>query len=86
MQQANWNGDNLNETVARDIEAAIPDSKVEVTNQGSHFHVIVVSPAFEGKKLLAKQRMVYDVLGPYMSGPNAPIHAVDTLKTLVPDA
>ncbi|TDM04957.1 MAG: BolA family transcriptional regulator [Ideonella sp. MAG2] len=30
--------------------------------EGSHFSVVVVSPLFEGKPLLARHRLVYDAL------------------------
>jgi BolA protein len=32
--------------------------------EGGHYHVRIVSPAFEGKKLLERHRMVYEVLMP----------------------
>lgn len=40
---------------------------------GGHFFVVVRSRAFEGKNLLARQRMVYDALGDLM---NREIHAL----------
>ena len=33
-------------------------------SQGGHFQVIIVSKAFEGKKLLESHRMVYQALEP----------------------
>jgi len=62
----------------------IPDAKVEVTGAGGHFSIVVVSQAFAGKTPVAKQRLVLTAIAPLMSGPNAPVHAVDSLKTLTP--
>lgn len=65
------------------IEAAIPDSRAEVTGGGGHYMIVVVSPAFAGKNMLASQRMVYAAITPLMKGDGAPIHAVDSLVTRV---
>jgi len=40
---------------------------------GGHFTVRITAPAFEGKKLLERHRMVYDALGELMQGE---IHAL----------
>ena len=47
----------------------------------THFRVEVVSRAFEGKSLIDRQRLVYQVLSEEMA---SRIHAL-TLKTLTPD-
>ena len=47
---------------------------------GGHFHVILVSPDFEGKTFLQRHRMVYDVLKDDFK---SHIHAL-SLKTLTP--
>ena len=72
----------IEEQVKTCIESAIPQSQVQVSSNGNHFEITVISPAFEGKGLLDKQRMVYSAIASFMSGPNAPIHAVDRLRTL----
>ena len=75
------------ETIAklRDaIRATLPDADIEVSGGGGHFVIRVVSPAFEGKRTLARQRLVYDAIGPLMKGENAPVHAVDRLTTQTP--
>jgi len=41
-------------------------------SQGGHYQVIIVSKAFEGKKLLESHRMVYQALDPV----KASIHAL----------
>jgi len=47
----------------------------------SHFAVILVASAFEGKNRVQRQRMVYDALSSEMA---SDIHALE-LKTLTPD-
>ncbi len=67
----------LREAIAR----ALPDAEIEVSGAGGHFVIRVVSPSFEGKNTLAKQRVVYDAIGHLMKGEDAPVHAVDRLIT-----
>lgn len=54
---------------------------VEVTGDGAHFEAIIVSPAFEGKRLIARHQLVYRALGDRMRDE---IHAL-SMKTLTPD-
>ncbi|MDX6687957.1 MAG: hypothetical protein QOF86_4085 [Baekduia sp.] len=70
--------------ITRRIEAAIPQSTVEVedwTGGGDHFRATVVSPAFAGLSRIQQHRLVYDVFGPEIGGP---IHAL-SLTTRVPE-
>ena len=46
------------EAIARLIRAALPDARVEVSGDGRHFEVLVVSPAFAGQSPLQRQRAV----------------------------
>lgn len=60
----------------------IPDAQVEVTpGSGGHFTLNVVSPVFEGKGMLESQRLVLGAIAHLMKGDNAPVHAIDSLKT-----
>ena len=70
--------------IARAIEGAIPGARVEVTGGGGHYSIVVTSPVFAGKTMLASQRLVYSAIAPLMQGDDAPVHAVDSLKTLEP--
>ncbi|MDW8479113.1 MAG: BolA/IbaG family iron-sulfur metabolism protein [Xanthomonadales bacterium] len=64
------------------IETRVPGARAEVaTADGVHFEARVVSPAFAGRSLLARHRMVYDALGPLLGGA---IHAL-SLRTLTPE-
>jgi len=66
------------------IEAAIPGADVSVTGGGGHFEIKVVSDAFAGKRIVAKQRMVYMAIKELMAGDAAPIHAVDRMVCETP--
>ena len=71
----------LSRIIKQAIEQAIPQSHAEIEVHGSHASISVISPIFEGKRTLDQQRLVYQVLKPFMSGDNPPLHAVDQLKT-----
>ncbi|RMD69743.1 MAG: BolA family transcriptional regulator [Gammaproteobacteria bacterium] len=47
---------------------------------GGHFNVFIVSPAFEGKTLIQRHRMIYEALGEAMK---EEIHAL-SIKALSP--
>jgi stress-induced morphogen len=69
------------------IKAAVleklPDSTIEVTsNGGGHYALLVKSPAFRGRSMLESHRLVYAAIGPLMAGDMAPVHAIDTLRTV----
>lgn len=69
------------------IEAAIPGAVVEVVpGDPAHFAVRVVSAAFSGKNRVQQQQMVYGALAPFMRGNEAPVHAIDELRTEVPQS
>ena len=74
----------INEQIKERILEAIPDAEIEVEGAGGHFTIAVTSTAFEGKRLLAKQRLVYSAIAPLMAGDSAPVHAVDRLITNTP--
>ena len=72
------------------IEATIEDAEATVTTprnpdqefEDAHFAAVVVSPAFEGKSLVAQHQLVYDALDGHMT---TDIHAME-LKTYTPEA
>ena len=59
------------------IETTIPGSKATVSGGGGHFEIEVIASQFEGKRLLARQRLVYSAIKHLMGGDSAPVHAVD---------
>ena len=70
------------EAIRDAIVQKIPDAKVEADGGGGHYSIVVHSAAFEGKSMLQAQRLVYGAIAHLMAGDRAPIHAVDTLKTV----
>jgi acid stress-induced BolA-like protein IbaG/YrbA len=66
------------------IETALAGARVEVVGGGGHYSIVVTSSAFEGKGMLESQRLVYSAIAHLMKGDGAPVHAVDSLKTLKP--
>ncbi|MBZ5708718.1 BolA/IbaG family iron-sulfur metabolism protein [Nannocystis pusilla] len=66
------------------ILAKIPGADVQVSGGGGHYTIVVVSGEFAGKSMVAQQRLVYGAIAHLMSGDMAPVHAVDSLRTLVP--
>jgi len=66
------------------IETEIPDALATVRGGGGHFEIDVVSPAFEGKRILEKQRLVLQAIRHLMAGDAAPVHAIDRLVCKTP--
>ncbi len=56
------------------IESAIADSRAEVSTDGSHVHLTVISPSFEGLSAVKKQQLVYGSLKDAIA--SGVIHAV----------
>jgi acid stress-induced BolA-like protein IbaG/YrbA len=75
---------NISERIRTAIVERLPDAKVDVSGSKGHFTLVVTSQQFAGKLPLAQQRLVYSAIAPLMAGDNAPVHAIDSLKTLVP--
>ena len=63
------------------IEAGIPNSEATVSADGSKYTAIVVSDEFEGKTMLAEQKMVYALLNDHIQ--SGAIHAL-TIKAYTP--
>ena len=68
------------EQVHRYIADGLPCTHLEVQGDGSHFVALIVSDAFEGKRLIARHQLVYAALGERMK---AEIHAL-SMRTLTP--
>lgn len=63
------------------IEAGLACEQVSVSGDGRHFDALVVSDAFQGKRSLARHRMVYATLGDRFD--TEVLHAL-ALKTFTP--
>lgn len=70
----------LKEKLTTAIEATSVDIQDMSDGCGAKFEAVIVSPQFEGKKLLARHRLVNDTLADEMKI----IHAF-TMKTYTPD-
>ena len=75
----------LCKTMREAITTAIEGSQVHVEGGGGHFRIEVVSSVFEGKRSLAKQRLVLSAIAHLMKGDAAPVHAIDQMRTRVPE-
>ena len=62
------------------IAAGLQCEHLEVTGDGEHFEAVIVSKAFEGKRLIARHQLVNRALGTQMGNE---IHAL-SMKTLTP--
>jgi len=69
------------EEVKKLIQVGLPDCEVTVKGDGSHFDAIVVGDIFDGKSLLAKQKLVYATVNEYIT--NGQLHAL-SIKTYTP--
>lgn len=77
-------GTSIAAALERAILQAVPDAKVEVVNSGGgHFSLQVRSSAFRERSTLERHRLVLSAIAPLMAGDDAPVHAIDTLKTAV---
>ncbi|MBN9372192.1 BolA/IbaG family iron-sulfur metabolism protein [Hydrogenophaga sp. YM1] len=54
---------------------------IEVTGDGRHWSAVIVSPAFEGKRLIQRHQAVYATLGQRMHTDE--VHAL-SMQTLTP--
>lgn len=81
----------MHEDITSALNGALSPVHIELVNEShqhnvpegseSHWNLIVVSDAFSGKRLIARQRAVYSALKAQMNGG---IHAL-TMKTLTPE-
>lgn len=62
------------------IAAGLACEHLEVAGDGTHFEAVIVSPAFEGKRLVQRHQLVNQALGSQMGNE---IHAL-SMKTLTP--
>ena len=63
------------------IAAGLACDHLEVTGDGRHWSAVIVSPAFEGKRLIQRHQAVYATLGQRMHTDE--VHAL-SMQTLTP--
>ena len=71
------------ESVQQYISAGLACEHLDVTGDGQHFYATIVSPAFEGKRLIARHQLVYAALGGLDGRMKQEIHAL-SMKTHTP--
>jgi acid stress-induced BolA-like protein IbaG/YrbA len=69
------------EAVKALIEAGIPGAEATVTSDGNKYTTVVVADAFEGKSMVAEQKMVYALLNEHIQ--SGAIHAL-TIRAYTP--
>ena len=72
------------EEIARLIRAGLPDAQVEVVDQvgdSNHFQAVVITPSFQGRRLVERHQMVYRSLQGAMADR---IHAL-SIKAYTPE-
>jgi acid stress-induced BolA-like protein IbaG/YrbA len=63
------------------ISTGLACDHIEVTGDGRHWAAVIVAPAFEGKRLIARHQIVYATLGQRMHTDE--VHAL-SMKTYTP--
>ncbi|WP_428409547.1 BolA family protein [Hyphococcus sp.] len=85
----------VSDSIHKKLDDALKPDRLEVMDEShlhaghagareggeSHFRLLIVAKAFEGKTRVARQRMVNDILREELQGP---IHAL-AMKTLTPE-
>jgi acid stress-induced BolA-like protein IbaG/YrbA len=72
------------DAIKKAIEDKLEGASADVSGGGGHYSIVVTSTVFAGKSMLESQRLVYSAIAHLMAGDDAPVHAVDSLKTRVP--
>lgn len=73
------------EWITKEVCKAVPDATVyatDLTGGGDHWHVVVVSPSFEGKRSFQRQRPVVGHFTPHFE--SGAVHALD-VKCMTPE-
>jgi acid stress-induced BolA-like protein IbaG/YrbA len=63
------------------IQQGIVCSHIQVEGDGQHFFATIVSPEFEGKRLIQRHQLVYGAMGDRMK---AEVHAL-SIKAFTPE-
>ena len=74
------------DAIERAVKEKLSDAVVTVRGGGGHYEIDVISQAFAGKSTLEKHRLVLTAIAHLMNGNDAPVHAVDSLKTTLPSS
>ena len=64
-----------NEEIVAKLQEAFTDAEVDISGDGSHFNVLIISDDFEGLRSVKKQQLVYAVLNDDIA--SGAMHAVN---------
>lgn len=72
----------IEDEISKAINSTIANATITVGGSGNgHFTLEVVSNAFDGLNTLERHRLVLQSIKELMAGHEAPVHAIDSLKT-----
>ncbi len=84
-------GNTIQQQIERKLRESLQPQELQVINEShghnvpegseSHFKLIIVSPVFDGLRLIQRQQKVYQILSEEIAGS---VHAL-TMQTLTPD-
>ena len=72
----------VRDAILSSIAAALPGATIEVQGEAGHYSIVVKATVFTGKSTLKRHRLVLSAIAPLMAGDAAPVHAIDSLRTI----
>ena len=73
----------IKQKITDEIKNVIIDSDIKIiTSDNKHFNAIIISDIFNGKEIIDRQKIIYDIIGKYII--NGDIHAL-SFKTYTKD-
>ncbi len=64
------------------LRPSFPDATIQAHNEGNKFELLIIDAAFEGKRLVARQQMIYALVNAHIQ--SGAMHAL-TIHALTPD-
>ncbi|HIH2763823.1 MAG TPA: BolA/IbaG family iron-sulfur metabolism protein [Candidatus Azoamicus sp.] len=73
----------MKQTLITEINQKLQDAEIKIfTNDNKYFNAIIISNDFLNKELIERQRIIYNIIGDYIT--NKTIHAI-SFKTYTKD-
>ena len=72
------------DAIEQRVRKALNVADLKVEGSHGHYTIRVVSSDFAEKNMVQQQRLVYAAITDLMTGPDAPIHAIDFMETKAP--
>lgn len=73
----------MKQTLITEINQKLHDAEIKIfTNDNKYFNAIIISNDFLNKELIERQRIIYNIIGDYIT--NKTIHAI-SFKTYTKD-